>query len=447
MKRLIMAACALTVGAALGATSYVVPWEVNPTLMSRIGVTDASGSRVTSFSSASLDLSADGAWLAFAVAADGAQNVRALKTTSFSSLTDGSVVTSADIAGASADLGLGASPLVLATGDTLDATLALDAANGVAKILPNAGTAYASWTRRQKPTTLPTAGLTGVAAMAMDGATGVSCAKTGGTLTKWTLSSTGVADAATLETGLDTIASVAVYTIGKPNKTQTTYAVVGEANGSATTVGQVRLVNLATGAATTLLTDTENLGGGIVAVRMSLVDTYRPRLYALTAAGDLFCYYLTEDLATVTATYSYTNAELLSVAQAPFAADAARVTAFDVSSDGGTLVLAYAAMGTAMPTDAMALAVIRHTPRTWTWTQEDSTHYISDGKWKLLCYKNDSGLMIGNAQWSTTKGSGYANDYVGEFLDLSAGVATSATDSSSVKILGRVYDKNVTRRD
>jgi len=232
------------------------------------------------------------------------------------------------------------------------------------------------------------------------------------------------------------IASVAVYTIGKPNKTQTTYAVVGEANGSATAAGQVRLVNLATGAATTLLTDAANLGGGIVAVRMSLVDTYRPRLYALTAAGDLFCYYLTEDLATVTATYSYTNAELLSVAQAPFAADAAHVTAFDVSSDGGTLVLAYAATGTAEPTDAMALAVIRHTPRTWTWTQEDSKHYISDGKWKLLCYKSDSGLTIGDAQWSTTKGSGYANDYVGEFLDLSAGVATSATDSSSVKILG-----------
>ena len=438
MKRLIMTACALAVGAALGATNYVVPWEVNPTLMSRIGVTDASGNRVRSFSSASLDLSADGAWLSFAVAADGAQNVRTLKTDTFSSLTDGSVVTSADIAGASADLGLGTSPLMLATGGTLDATLALDAANGVAKILPNAGTAYASWTRRQKPTTLPAAGLTDVTAMAMDGATGVSCAKTGGTLTKWTLSSTGVADAATLDTGLDTIASVAVYTIGKPNKTQTTYAVVGEANGSATTAGQVRLVNLATGAATTLLTDTANLGGGIASVRMSLVDTYRPRLYALTAAGDLFCYYLTEDLATVTATYSYTNAELLSVAQAPFAdaGASAHVTAFDVSADGGTLVLAYAATGAAEPTDAMALAVIRHTPRAWTYTQADSTHYISDGNWKLLCYKNDSGLTIGNAQWSTTKGSGYANDYVGEFLDLSAGVATSATDSSSVKILG-----------
>ena len=439
--KLITTVCALMTGAAFAATSYVVPWEVNPTLMARLAVTDASGSSLTGFSPVSLDLSSDGAWLAFSVAADGAQNVRALKTDSFSSVTDGSIVAVASIMGVSDSLGLGSAPFVLATGGSLDATLAIDTANGVAKILPNGGTAYQSWTKRKAPKSVTVSGasLENVAAMAiaMDGTTGVSCAKTGGALTMWTLSATTLtAGATTLATGLDTISSVAVYTIGKPNKAKTTYAVVGEANGSAGTAGQIRLVNLATGTATTLLTDSANLGGGVAAVRMSLVDTFRPRLYALTTAGDLFCYYLSEDLATVTATYSYTNAELLGFAQAPFAADAARVTAFDVSADGGTLVVGYAATSDATPTEAMTLAVIRHTARAWTYAQEDGKHYISDGNWKLLCYKDGSNLVIGNAKDGTTKGSGYANDYVGEFLDLSAGVATSETGGSGVSIVG-----------
>ena len=451
--KLITTMCALATGALFGATNYVVPWEVNPTLMARLAVTDAGGDCVTNITPCAIDVSADGAWLAFSAASatDGARNVRTVRMSDLAAITGGIVVTNAnldaaDAMGASDSLGLGSAPLVLATGGSLDATLAIDAANGVAKILPNGGTAYQSWTKRQAPKSVAVSGasLENVAAMALaaDGATGVSCAKTGGALTKWTLSATTLtAGATTFATGLDAISSVAVYTIGKPNKAKTTYAVVGEANGSAATAGQVRLVDLATGEATTLLTDAASLGGGIASVRMSRVDTYRPRLYALTTAGNLYCYYLSEDLATVKATYSYTNAELLGFAQAPFAAGAARVTAFDVSADGGTLVAGYAATGDAAPAEAMTLAVLRHTPRKW-------RHYdaneegnpatggvacISDGRWALRWGWATGGIRVGVGKTKTGDvitdyGSAYVNDCTDEFLDLTYGQADQYAD-------------------
>ena len=71
---MLFAACA-----AHGATNYVVPWEVNPTLMARLAVTDAGGNSVTNFTPTAIDISADSAWLALSVstAADGARNCSA----------------------------------------------------------------------------------------------------------------------------------------------------------------------------------------------------------------------------------------------------------------------------------------------------------------------------------------------------------------------------------
>ncbi len=124
-----------------------------------------------------------------------------------------------------------------------------DPSAGIAKALPNAGASYRNWTRRHSPkaVTVEGDGLASVAAVDLspDGATVIFAAASGGTLTRWTLS--GTVNALTLaqsdttyETGLDTISSVAVYAVGKPSATKTTYAVVGEANGSAATARRGR---------------------------------------------------------------------------------------------------------------------------------------------------------------------------------------------------------------
>ncbi len=446
---------AASAGAAFAATGYVVPWEVNPTLTARIGIDDADGKSVTAFEPGSFDLSADGEWLVFTTASgsDGARNVMAFRTSSLASLTGGGVV-NADIAGASSLLwGEASSPIALATGGGLDATLALDPAAGVARILPNAGATYRTWTRRHSPKAVVVSG-NGFAAVAAadllpDGEGVVSADATGGTLALWTLS--GTADALTISqtettwaTGLDTVSSPAVYAVGKPTAEKRVCAVVGEANGDAATVGQIRLVNLETGAATTLLTDAERFGAGIASVRMSRTDTYRPRLYVLTKAGDLHCHWLSEDLSTVTATYSHSNAELLAVARAPFAdaAESARVCAFDVSSDGGTLVFAYRAVGEAEPTEAMTLAVVRHTPRPWRFyeageegnpsTAGDAC--ISDGRWALR-YEGSSAISLGaGSQSVATSGNAYANACGDEFLDLSFGYVSNLTANTRSEI-------------
>ena len=112
------------------------------------------------------------------------------------------------------------------------------------------------------------------------------------------------------------------------------------------------------------------------------------------------------------------------------------MTAFDVSADGGTLVVGYAATGGATPTEAMTLAVIRHTARAWSYTKEDDLLYISDGKWKLRCADKWGTLVIGTDTWNATAGCGYANDYVGEVLDLSVGQATNTVDGGWKKIIG-----------
>ena len=470
MKVKMLAAClALCAGAVSAATSYVVPWEVNPTLAAKISVVDATGAAVTDVTPVSLDLSADGAWLAASVTSDatGARTVLALPMSGLASLSNGTVTTPS-ISCAASDLGFAAAPLALATGIDLGATLALDCANGVAKALPNGGTNYTAWVKRQVPKSVTVSGadFASVAALdlAADGETAVSCTGTSGVLTKWTLAGDSAATLTltqtdtTFDTGLSKVSSVAVYTVGKPNAEKATYAVVGEADASAETKGQVRLVNLSSDetssslptGVTTLIDDSANLGGGIVAVRMSRVDTYRPRLYVLTADGAIRCYCLKEDLTIKMASYVYTNAEFLTAAGAPFAdaGASARVTAFAVSADGGTLVLGYAKTADdAEATDAMRLAVLRHTPRTWRFYAADeegnpstaNEACISDGRWALRwagwSTANWAGYIHVGPEGSKTSGDAYANACEDEFLDLSIGYVTNVTSATRARIV------------
>ena len=444
-----LAAClALCAGAVSAATKYVVPWEVNPTLSAEISVVNANDVAVTNVTPVSLDFSADGAWLAASVTSDatGARTVLTLPMTDLALYTDGTARTPS-VSATATSLGFSAAPLVVAAGAGRGATLALDCANGVAKSLPNG--ACRDWTGRAVPNAVTVSGdgLASVAALdlAADGETAVSCTGTSGVLTKWTLAGDSAAaltltqTETTFDTGLSKVSSVAVYTVGKPNAEKATYAVVGEADASAETKGQVKIVRIssdATGASlptgvTTLVDDAANLGGGIVAVRMSCVDTYRPRLYVLTADGAIRCYCLMEDLTIKMASYVYTNAELLTAAGAPFAdaGASARVTAFAVSADGGTLVLGYAKTADDVEaTDAMRLAVLRHTPRTWTAYSQNAANNpavnkaacISDGRWVLQIYWPGGGHGIGSGPW--VGNSAYlTNDCTDEFLDLSSG--------------------------
>ena len=202
----------------------------------------------------SFDLSADGEWLAFTAAPDsaGTRNVMALRMSTLTPLSDGGLVT-ADIAGSSSTLWGGvSSPIALATGGGLDVTLALDPAAGIAKALPNSGASYRNWTRRHSPkeVTVEGDGLASVAAVDLspDGATVISAVASGGTLTRWTLS--GTVNALTLaqsdttyETGLDTISSVAIYAVGKPNATKTIYAVGWSARRTVARRRRVRFVS------------------------------------------------------------------------------------------------------------------------------------------------------------------------------------------------------------
>ncbi len=106
MKAQLMAlVLSASAGVAFAVTSYVVPWEVNPTLTARIGIVDASDNAVTAFVPGSFDLPADGEWLAFTAASDstGTRNVMALRMSTLTPLSGGGLVT-ADIAGSSSTL-------------------------------------------------------------------------------------------------------------------------------------------------------------------------------------------------------------------------------------------------------------------------------------------------------------------------------------------------------
>lgn len=456
MAFLVGAWMACVVGGASAATSYVVPWYVNPARTAQVGVAGTVANEPID-----LVLSPDGAWLGVAGTADAdaaaASNVQVLRTDDFvgslsvDMLTNTmGVVTNAGIGGASSALGLGTHPLLLPSGASGRA-VGIDRAAGTLATLPNGGLTYRSWTRRfvPQPGTVADASgaLAAVRAMDVDaaGANAWSCATTGGALTRWTLTDGGTAGSVTLasttdtvDTGLDTVGSIALYAIGSPSATE--YAVVGEANGAADTRGEVRIVNLATRAVTTLVADADRLGGGIVAVRMSHTDYFRPRLYALTTAGDVVCYYLSKDLSTVTWTRTFTNAELVALG----GVSVGTVCAFEVSADGGTAFVAFrTADAAADGAFAPRVAVLRHTPTIWRFyaageegnPSAANEACISDGQWALRYETRDDGIQIGKGtQNESMCGNAYAAATSAEYLDFSFGYVSNLSANTRLPI-------------
>lgn len=403
---------ALTLGVAwTGLAASVdaqIPWYVNPARKAQVSV------GAEAFESPTLRLSADGGWLGFAAASDGAGRVAAFRMADLAALDAADTVTAdAGISAATADLGLGDGAFGFIPSGTLGAAVAWNS-EGIARALPNGALTYRAWVKRFKPVGATVNGA--AETVVLDGKGTGAWSVTDGALVRWSVSGNALTgsltltkSATTVATGFEAITDFAIYTIGGSD-----YALVG--NGTT-----VALVNLASGARQTLLSD---LASPIVAVRMSHANDFRPRLYVLTEAGDLTVYVFAADTLEIDATWTKT-----------FTADdlralvGAKVAAFDVSADGATLVLATAAGG--------SLAVVRHEPKVWCYWKDDADghSYVSDGNWKLRCWNEWGKVAIGTG-WETE--NAYANDYVGEYLDFSSGYATNSTTGGKMKILGHI---------
>ncbi len=405
----------LIVGMTVHASSGALPWYVNPTVKAKVGV------GAETFTAPALRLSADGDWLGFSATTEAGGRIAAFRMADLAALDAADTVTAdAGISAATADLGLGDGAFGFIPSGTLGAAVAWNS-EGIARALPNGALTYRAWTKRFKPVGATVNGA--AETVVLDGKGTGAWSVTDGALVRWSVSGNALTgsltltkSATTVATGLGSITDFAIYTIGGSD-----YALVG--NGTT-----VALVNLASGARQTLLSD---LASPIVAVRLSHANDFRPRLYVLTEAGDLTVYVFAADALEIDSTWTKTVA-----ADDLRALVGAKVAAFDVSADGATLVLAAA---------GGSLAVVRHEPKVWCYTKdEDGSQFVSDGNWKLRCWDEHGNVIIGTG-WTTE--NAFANDYVGEYLDFSSGSATNAASGALMKILGHIDQALATPAD
>lgn len=431
---------ALIASAAFSATSYVVPWYVNPALRAQVRLGDEAP-RVTS-----LALDPTGASLALGAEANGAfENIQAYKAAELAAATG--VVTNGFTGRlASAAAGLGEAPLV-----------AVHAAAGVVAVNADlsAGARFPCganrWIGRMAPEAVTfsapeplsafafnTEGTAAWANATSDGRTGL--------VVEWTFAQNAFTRGREIATGLSSVKGLGVYAYNGR-----TCVVVGEGDAAAATAGEIRLVDTASGVVATLLADREHLGAGIVAVRMSHLGFFRPRLYALLATGDVVCYTCRPEKTSDPALYSRTipNADLLAAAQAPWTGDHAQVMAFEVFPDGGTAAVAYRrrADDATEPTGPAYLALLKHTPRRWTLYEKDDAGNprlgvagtLTDGLWQLNYTWGSSGdIWIGFDDYNTS-GTAWVNGEMHEYLDFSGGVAYKASTGSAQSICGNFY--------
>lgn len=431
---------ALIAGAAFSATSYVVPWYVNPALRAQVRLGDEAP-RVTS-----LALDSSGVFLALGAEANGAfENIQAYKTAELAAATG--VVTNGFTGRlASAAAGLGEAPLV-----------AVHAAAGVVAVNADlsAGARFPCganrWIGRMAPEAVTFSAPEPVSAFAFNTegtaawANATSDGRTG-LVVEWTFAQNAFARGREIATGLSSVKGLGVYAYNGR-----TCVVVGEGDAAAATAGEIRLVDTASGEVATLLEDREHLGAGIVAVRMSHLGFFRPRLYALLATGDVVCYTCRPEKTSDPAFYSRTipNADLLAAAQAPWTGDHAQVTAFEVFPDGGTAAVAYRrrADDATEPTGPAYLALLKHTPRRWTLYEKDDAgnprlgvaRTLTDGLWQLnYTWRGDGEIWIGFDDYNTS-GTAWVNGEMHEYLDFSGGVAYKASDGAKHAICGNFY--------
>lgn len=431
---------ALIAGAAFSATSYVVPWYVNPALRAQVRLGDEAP-RVTS-----LALDPSGAFLALGAEANGAfENIQAYKAAELAAATG--VVTNGFTGRlASAAAGLGEAPLV-----------AVHAAAGVVAVNADlsAGARFPCganrWIGRMAPEAVTFSAPEPVSAFAFntEGTAAWANATSDGRtdlVVEWTFAQNAFTRGREIVTGLSSVKGLGVYAYNGR-----TCVVVGEGDAAAATAGEIRLVDTASGVVATLLKDREHLGAGIVAVRMSHLGFFRPRLYALLATGDVVCYTCRPEKTSDPALYSRTipNADLLAAAQAPWTGDHAQVTAFEVFPDGGTAAIAYRrrADDATEPTGPAYLALLKHTPRRWTLYEKDDAgnprlgvaRTLTDGLWQLnYTWRGSGEIWIGFDDYNTS-GTAWVNDEMHEYLDFSGGVAYKASDGAKHAICGNFY--------
>ena len=405
LRRAFTGAVVLAWASATSAANASIPWYVNPTLKAKVGV------GVEAFTAPGLRLSMDGDWLGFSAATGAGGRIAAFRMADLATLDAADGVTAdAGISAATTDIGLGTDAFGFFVSGTLGAAVAWNG-EGVARALPNGGLTYRAWTKRFKPVGATVNGA--AETVVLDGKGTGAWSAADGSLVRWTVSGIategtfGLAKTSeTVASGLESIADFAIYTVKGAN-----YALVG----GGTTVA---FVNLSDGSRQTLLS---GLASSVVSVRMSHANDFRPRIYVLTEAGDLTVYVFAADALEVEETWTKTFAadDLLALA-------GAKIAAFDVSTDGATLVLATAAGG--------SLAVVRHEPKVWCYTkEEDGSQFVSDGNWKLHCW-NEWGKVAIGTDWNTA--NAYANDYVGEYLDFSSGYATNSATGDKMCIMG-----------
>jgi len=410
--------------------AYITPWYANPTNTARVCLNAASPVPVDTA------LSADGTKLVVSCEANGSFKNLCVVNLARVELKEGANAQNVNSNACStmvtsSSAGLGDAPRLA---PRPNGVLGIDVATGAAA---DFSLASRNWVGTYAPEARTFSAPPVVSSYAFDAAGALWSPATGtgreSLLVKRTLSGSVFAEAGTVDTGLASVDAVAVY------------AVNGAECAFAAAQGKVVRVDLATQAVTTLVDDAAHLGAAVKSVRMSHTDYFRPRLYVLLETGDVAVYYLDETASTATWSKNLTNAELLAAALSQYAASEATVCALEVSPDGGTAYVAYRVNDGATVNGTSFMAVLKNTPPRWRYYYEnepgnpspDGDQCITDGHWVLWCRMTggkDSIYGIGRNRSETDRA--YANDYMGEILDLSAGCAFTSNNTKLAGIWG-----------
>ena len=341
-----LAALAIAAVSLAASAAYVTPWYVNPALKDRFWL------GVDSFTPTGLAIDADATRLAIAAKPDGASDIIRVYDLGNLIYTANVVQTNRHATAYTvSSAGLNGSPRLAVHANDL---VCVDVAGSAA-----AKFTFESrkWVGRYAPEARTFAAAPDTTSFALDstGALWSNATDAGreGLLVKRTLSGTAYAEADTVATGLTAVDAVAVYTVN------------GVEYALAAAQGKVVRVNVSTKAVATLVDDATHLDAAVKSVKMSHTDYFRPRLYVLLATGDIAVYYLNKTATTATWSKTLTNAELLTVAQAPYATTDAVIEAFEVTPDGGSAFLSYKANEGATATGPCTLAMVKHTAPSW----------------------------------------------------------------------------------
>ena len=416
-----LAALAIAAVSLAASAAYITPWYVNPSLKDRFWL------GVDSFTPTGLAIGADATRLAIAAKPEGASDIIRVYDLGDLVQAAGAVQTNRHItAYTTSTAGLTGSPCLAAHANDL---VGVDAAGSVAARFNLESFRWAGRYASEAHTFASTPDAT---SFALDSANALWSNATDagreGLLVKRTLSGSAYAEADTVNTGLAAVDAVAVYNV---NGTEYAFA-AGQ--------GKVIRVNVSTKAVATLVDDATHLDAAVKSVKMSHTDYFRPRLYVLLTTGDIAVYYLDKTATTATWSKTLTNAELLTIAQAPYATTDAVIEAFEVTPDGGSAFLSYKANEGATATGPCTLAMVKHTAPSWRYyaagetgnpsQTPDTTACITDGKWVLKCWIASSAIKVGVNDSTSAGQRAWDNDNFHEYLDMSIGYAKNASGTS-----------------